>query len=280
VETETSRTIEQAVSGDQVLAAESLTTAVDEALSNLKTRYRIGDSRPVPIEDVVKSEGGRVVRRLMTIDASLSYLQRGKRFLISVNSAHSSERQRFSIGHELGHVILERVLIELRDLSVQRNCEVLPSATPKDVERSCNKFSARVLIPDEVVTWLADWGTLSLEGLRDAANAWAVSFQALAWHVLEVAPGDGGVITLRRSRTAGDRGSPTLKVDWVMFPKGPRLALEPGSPIVATHLLEEMLSSNDERIYRDVDVPLPGFGSKRNLHALRTGGVLRLLVCP
>jgi Zn-dependent peptidase ImmA (M78 family) len=253
---------------------------IDEALSDLKARYGIGDRKPVPIEEVVNSEGGRVVRRFMTIDASLSYLKRGTGFRISVNSTHPTVRQRFSIGHELGHVVLERALIDRRDPSIQRACEVLPLTNPKDLEQTCNRFSARLLIPDEIVAWLADWGTLSLEGLRNAAEAWAVSLQALAWQVLEVAAGNGGIIALRRSRIAGDRGNASLRIDWAMFPKGPRLVLEPGFPVVTTPLLEEMLSSNDEKIFRNVEVPLPNFLSSRDIHALRAGGILLLLIRP
>ena len=263
-----------------MLATDSLDILVNEALTDLNARYRIGDIRPVPIEEIIKSEGGRIVRRFMTIDASLSYGKRGDGFRISVNSAHPAVRQRFSIGHEFGHVVLERASSGVRNGSHPRSCEILSAPSPEAVERTCNKFSARLLIPDEVVGWLADWGILSIQGLRNAARDWAVSLQALAWHVFETAPGDGGIISLRWSKSPGDHGGHSLSVDWAMFPKGPRFSLEQDAAVVATPLLDEMLSCNEETTFREVVVPLPGFGFKRNVHALRTAGSLLLLICP
>ncbi len=261
-------------------SAASFADLAEDALAELKARYQVGERHPVPVEEIVRGEGGRVVRRFMIADASLSYPKRGRGFTIAVNSSHPEVRQRFSTGHELGHVMLERMSRDPGGKQAGRTCQVEPEVNHMDVERLCNRFAAGLLIPDEVVMWFADWGVLSIAALSEGAQRWAVSLPAFAWHVLEKTPGDGGLISLKWVTPEGRGGGSRLVVEWSVFPRNPGVFLKPGLPVVSTPVLREMLSCRDEESFPGVNMPLPGFIEERDVRALGTRGRLLLLVSP
>ncbi len=60
---------------------------------------------PVPIEDVVSMCGYRILW-LTTMPNELSGIVNRHTKLVGINAHHSRTRQRFSIAHELGHIIL------------------------------------------------------------------------------------------------------------------------------------------------------------------------------
>lgn len=261
-------------------AMHSLPGILDEVLNDLRAKYQVGEKHPVPVEDIVEAEGGRVIRRFMIADASLSYLKRGRGFRITVNSAQAEVRQRFSIGHELGHVVLDRAQQKSVQGSQAHSCEVVPEMDHMDLERSCNRFSAGLLIPDEVAAWLSDWGVLTIEGLRESAQRWAVSLPALAWHVLEEVPGDGGMISIGYANHETHGRGARLEVDWSVFPKNSRIFVKPGLAVVSTASLQRMFASHTEELFANTVVPLPGFQEERNVRAMSTQGRLLLLVSP
>jgi len=176
--------------------------------------------------------------------------------------------------------MIDRARAGSETASAVRSCEVLLAANHGAVERACNRFSAGLLIPDEVVTWLADWGMLSIEDLRATARQWAVSLPALAWHVLETANGDGGLVSLRWWRPEARGRKSRLVVEWSVFPKARELFLKPGIVVVSTPVLREMLACHEERLFTDATLPLPGFQTGRDVRALTTEKGVHLLVSP
>lgn len=61
---------------------------------------------PVPVEDIARSLGFRVVL-LSTVDDEFSALVSIKDKLIGINARHHPHRQRFSISHEIAHILLK-----------------------------------------------------------------------------------------------------------------------------------------------------------------------------
>lgn len=105
-------------------------------------------SAPVDVERIARSLG-ILVRRTPTDDDISGFLLRdaGGRAVIGVNTMHHPNRQRFTIGHEIGHFILhpegtmhvDRTVIKLRDRA---------SSQGEDYEEiEANTFAAELLMP-------------------------------------------------------------------------------------------------------------------------------------
>ena len=66
---------------------------------------------PVPVDKIAKGLGAQL--RFSPLDEELSgmiYISDGTP-IIGINSLHHPNRQRFSIGHEIAHLVLDRPLI-------------------------------------------------------------------------------------------------------------------------------------------------------------------------
>jgi IrrE N-terminal-like domain len=119
-----------------------------------------GESLPVPVEDVVDSVYGLLVRDVEDMAAapgapplapgqSLSGLLLPARGEIWVNAEEARQwppRRRFTIGHELGHWVLHRR--GQQALFCRRTSVDEQSAPPaRDIEEEASAFSAALLMP-------------------------------------------------------------------------------------------------------------------------------------
>jgi hypothetical protein len=127
-----------------------------------------GESLPVPIEDIVDTQFGLLVRDVeemgtapgspeLRADQSLSGLLLASRGEIWVNATEAREwppRRRFTIGHELGHWILHRADGEE---SKAEELEDLPPLLDRDrppvplQEHEANAFAAALLMPPRLI---------------------------------------------------------------------------------------------------------------------------------
>jgi Zn-dependent peptidase ImmA (M78 family) len=110
---------------------------------------------PIPVVKIAKALGAIV--QLSPLDNELSGLifVRGETPIIGVNSLHHENRQRFTVAHEIGHLVLHRHLIG-NNIHVDRTFRVLmrdaKSTTGTDsIEREANQFAAALLIPDNIL---------------------------------------------------------------------------------------------------------------------------------
>lgn len=87
-----------------------------------------------------------IVVKLRDLDTGGKSTVIGNRAFIFVNAADPPTRQRFSIGHELGHILLGHVG------KYELVCRE-PSPTDNPIETAANRFSARLLAPSCVL-----WG--------------------------------------------------------------------------------------------------------------------------
>ena len=106
---------------------------------------------PVPIEKVARHLGAKI--RFSPFDGEISgmiYIQDGLP-IIGVNSLHPPNRQRFTIAHECGHLILHRNLIT-QEVHVDKKFPVLrrddKSTTGTElIEIEANRFAAELTMP-------------------------------------------------------------------------------------------------------------------------------------
>ncbi len=127
---------------------------IQQIVAELLKEARI-DQPPVPVERIVRLRGLRVqTQKIPASDISGFLFRRGSEAVIGVNSFHSSARQRFTIAHELGHILLHAP--GPGEFHVDRGFDVKfrdqRSSKGTDAEeREANLFAAELLMPREFI---------------------------------------------------------------------------------------------------------------------------------
>ena len=111
------------------------------------------DTPPVPVEQLAECMGAVV--RYAPFDGQMSGLlhrsENENRAVIGVNSLHPTVRQRFSIAHELGHLILHKPALQIdQHAFVSFRTSMSSSATDPD-EVEANQFAAALLMPEALL---------------------------------------------------------------------------------------------------------------------------------
>jgi Zn-dependent peptidase ImmA (M78 family) len=129
--------------------------ARDEARK--EARQIIWESRiskpPVYVEEIAEAHGAQIARHRFEGPESGFALRDGRKWIIGVNIQTSRRRQRFTIAHELGHLLLHRgrpLTVDQAVLRVDLRNEVSSMAT--DIQEiQANTFAATLLMPEEIV---------------------------------------------------------------------------------------------------------------------------------
>lgn len=131
---------------------------------------------PIPVEDLIVGLGIAVqdVEADATISGAAEFDVDARTATIWVNRRESVVRQRFTLAHELGHIMLHPPGRQYRD-------ETLSDSSHMETE--ANRFAAELLMPAETVRQLALQSELSTRAL---ARAFGVSVPALTIRLHEV----------------------------------------------------------------------------------------------
>jgi Zn-dependent peptidase ImmA (M78 family) len=140
---------------------------------------------PVPVERLIQLRGARLaVRSLEDSVSGFVYRDEGQP-VIGINTVHPLARQRFTMAHELGHLILHNALgvhIDERDFFLKFRDSAAAASDDRE-EREANLFAAELLMPREFLEKDAtQLGEISLHddgALRHLAKRYGVSLQAL-----------------------------------------------------------------------------------------------------
>lgn len=143
---------------------------------------------PVDLEAVARRLGAEI--RLFDLEPDVSGVlyRDGTRQVIVVNQSHSSERRRFTIAHELGHLALHKGEPVHVDEGFHVNFRDLRSATAENVEEvEANAFAANLLMPADRLRADLEHETFDLGGgdetLERLAKRYGVSKQAMAYRL-------------------------------------------------------------------------------------------------
>jgi Zn-dependent peptidase ImmA (M78 family) len=139
--------------------------------------HKFNNRAPIDLDGIAKEMGVEIVRERMGADSGkIVKTMDGDtpRYTIHVNLDHDVRRQRFTIAHELAHLMLHREAIGdgLTDDALYRSR--LDSYDP-ELEREANRFAADILMP--VSLFVLEW-----KKLRDAdrlASRFEASRQAV-----------------------------------------------------------------------------------------------------
>jgi Zn-dependent peptidase ImmA (M78 family) len=101
---------------------------------------------PVPVEDIAQQQGARLSLEPFKGGISGMLFRDAERTVIGVNASHARTRQRFTIAHEIGHLLLHERRSMFVDTHIYRRDEVSSMGTESE-EREANAFAAELLMP-------------------------------------------------------------------------------------------------------------------------------------
>ncbi len=135
---------------------------------------------PVPVDDIAVALGARV--RYSDLDEELSgmiYIREDTP-IIGVNSRHHPNRQRFTIAHEIAHLVLHRDSL-INQVHVDKRFPVLmrdaSSATgTRLMEIEANRFAAELLMPSPFLDEMLRESGFDIDD-EAPLNRWAKKFQ-------------------------------------------------------------------------------------------------------
>jgi Zn-dependent peptidase ImmA (M78 family) len=120
--------------------------------ANLLKRGHVGRA-PVPVDRLAATLGAEIVHRRFSGEISgIVHRNRDGTAVIGVNSLHSIQRQRFTIAHEIGHLLLHTD----ENLHVDKNFPIglrseNPEMSASANEVEANQFAAALLMPPDLM---------------------------------------------------------------------------------------------------------------------------------
>jgi Zn-dependent peptidase ImmA (M78 family) len=107
---------------------------------------------PIPTDQLIEYLGAKLTLEPFEGDISGMLFREPSTVVIGVNSAHSTTRRRFTIAHEIGHLILHQGRSIIVDKFVRVNFRDNSSSLGTDREEiEANSFAAELLMPEEMV---------------------------------------------------------------------------------------------------------------------------------
>lgn len=137
---------------------------------------------PVALDRIVRAAG--VIVQYAPFDGELSgmaFIKNGQP-MIGVNSLHAATRKRFTLAHELGHIILHRALVDGGGVHVDKGIlrrDSLASEGTDDREIEANSFASELLMPEPLLAAALHGRNLDFED-EEAVQALAKRFNVSA----------------------------------------------------------------------------------------------------
>ena len=155
-----------------------------------QTLQKVGISAiPVPIERVASRLGIKIKLEDLGEECSGVLVRKRERAVIGVNWRHHSNRQRFSIAHEIGHFVLHsgETYID-KGYSIHFRALESGSGTKKE-EMEANAFAAALLMPTTMVREAFAQQPFDLtedDALEMLAERFKVSTQAMTYRLMDL----------------------------------------------------------------------------------------------
>lgn len=147
-------------------------------------RAECGETRaPIGLKPLLKHFNAAVTFRQMEVAGRLELAGGG--FNVLVSRYGSWRRHRFTIAHEIGHIIVLRAVA-----AEARMVRALLRPTPelwRELERLCNIAAAEILMPRDEFSALFDSDSFSASGLRALYDRFFTSFAALLVRIADTA---------------------------------------------------------------------------------------------
>jgi|GEM_PF-1489286 len=174
----------------------------------------ITEPSEIDIESIAKIYGAQIVNRhLDGCDARLVKL--GNSSIISVNSLSHRARKKFSIGHELGHLLLDSektgFICSKSDIKDQINSQA-------SSEARANSFASQLLIPSYIFNPLFDARRKNLDSVIELAELFDVSISATAIKSVSQLQSPGVIANYSRSGRNWYFSNKLFPMDFYLLP--------------------------------------------------------------
>lgn len=149
------------------------------------------NQRPVDVEAVAKKLGAIVVYKDLEDDlCGMIYKEDGQVF-IGVNEKHPSTRRRFTLAHEIGHLVMHGHLIDRvhvdREFKEKLHRDGRSKIGEDRLEIDANRFAAELLMPSHLLK--VDIRSASIDsenGPTELADLYEVSPQAMSLKLMRI----------------------------------------------------------------------------------------------
>lgn len=134
---------------------------------------------PISIQAVIEHVGKnekvsiRLEPQAFVDKVSGAHISKGDRHLIAYNRHHHPHRQRFTIAHELGHLLLGHA-------DVRNNDDDFNTKNPE--ETVANKFAAELLVP---IVFLKKDFERGIRDVKSLAQRYKVSEEMMWWKIMD-----------------------------------------------------------------------------------------------
>ena len=145
---------------------------------------RFGGALPLDLKRIAEQLGCEIVHRPMSSEVSGLLIRENDRVIIAVNRDDARTRQRFTIAHELGHLVMHPGRPLLVDASVRVNARTPTAGFATEVEETeANRFAAALLMPARSIREQLDdldtLGSFSPATIKKMAQQFGVSPAAM-----------------------------------------------------------------------------------------------------
>lgn len=169
-----------------LLNRQNIKKSEDCAISLLK-KYKLKKA-PIPIEEIIQSEGLKLVEYNLGDDVSGVLIINDNVGTIGINYSNSYLRQRFTMAHELGHYLMHASKTEVfidKDFLVKYRHSNNYSTQEKRQEYEANMFAASLLMPKDIIELEMESpelnGLSEVEVIATLANKFKVSEVAMSY---------------------------------------------------------------------------------------------------
>lgn len=241
-----------------------------ENAHELALKHRLSKKYPVDIEKIIKTEGIRLEYTKIVSDGLIKYDKKGP--IIRINQELSLNRKRYTIAHEFGHIVLDKLL-------KNDNGSFDTTKVRKRVEDFCSTFATSLMIPDDAIKEFRDWKNISISNLQKKSDELKISFTPLIRRVLEQAPFDSGFIWFNKKVEGNNPNNIQLYVNYAVFPKTKTFIL-PNKKVPSEHPIHKYLGEIEERLYENVQFKIKTFCDERSILIKDFGKKLLVIVLP
>lgn len=145
---------------------------------------------PIDVHKIAQSNGASIRYERFDPDVSGVLVRDKGGNVIGVQKSQSKARQRFTIAHELGHLLLHDGKVVHVDRAFRVNWRRDQEAEPHDVEEiEANAFAANLLMPGEMIEKVLGSRSLDLEDATEIerlARVFEVSTQAMNFRMIQL----------------------------------------------------------------------------------------------
>jgi len=173
------------------MKSQSTSISIEASANSLLVKYSIQDA-PVDVAGIARALGVTVHFEQLDDEVSGMLVVKNKEKHIIVNKTHHSNRRRFTIAHELGHLVLHykqgdevyvdtKMMVYHRSGRTQDYSHPHATTTPQQ-EREANSFASALLMPKSMVERFVDSQGIDVFDefdLAKLAQAFDVSEQAM-----------------------------------------------------------------------------------------------------